>query len=143
MDETHIGPPRGERHLEGTECQARVDPSREMPTNAVAAKVIYDRGQVAEGGGQTHIGDVRHPSPVGSIDDRLFEEVWISPQGVIGVGGHLEAALKLAKERFFAHHAQNALMIDLPTVSLKRLCDSTISVAGELQNDPLDGIPEI
>jgi hypothetical protein len=74
--ETRTGPAGGERHLQSSHRKARVDLSSEMPTDAVARVLVYDRGQIAKSGGQTHVGDVRQPRPVGSVDDRLFEEVW-------------------------------------------------------------------
>lgn len=59
------------------------------------------------------------------------------------VGGRLESALDLAKERLLAHDPEHPLVVNRPPSPVELLGDPTISVARKLEYYPLYGVPQL
>ncbi|HEY7122523.1 MAG TPA: hypothetical protein VH540_01110 [Ktedonobacterales bacterium] len=58
------------------------------------------------------------------------------------VGRHDKVALQVTQQRFFPHHAQHPLVIDLHAFPAQRVRYTPIVVPRKLQHDPLNGVPQ-
>src|SRR5215207_4188379 len=59
------------------------------------------------------------------------------------VGGRHETALYLAQKRFLSHDPQDPLVVHHPSSPIELLGDPAIAITRELQNDPLNGVPQL
>ncbi len=102
-----------------------------------------DAGQIGERGRQPDIGDVGDPRLVEPVERSLREQVGIGPIPVGRVGGENEAPFELAQQGLLAHDAQDPLLVDRsPAGAAQRMRHAAVAVAGKVQHDPLDGIPQ-
>ena len=126
-------------HAQSIQGQAGINFPGQGITDGLSRIDVQNDRQIDKAHQDMDIGDIGHPDLVDGVYPDVPHQVWIDPEPMLAVcRGNPFPLPGPTEPTLLTHDPGDFLVVDLPSLAMKLLSDSTIPVAGKLQTDITD-----